>query len=140
MTFEKNRIVLYLLLFSLLVLAGCSKEADQNGPSSAAGMGTVDTTKPISEIQAGAETMGNDDLKAAAIKYKEAILDKKDEIKDLAIKIKEIPMSEILGQEAKAIKTEAKNLEDAVTDLTTRFQVYYDALKEKGGSLSGLEL
>ena len=139
MTFKKTQIALC-LLFSLLAFVGCSEKADENGSSGAARTETVDTTTPISEIQAGAETMDNEDLQAAAVKYKEAILDKKNEIKDMVTKIKEIPLAEVLGKEAQTLKTEAKNLESSLTELTTRFQVYYDALKEKGASLSGLEL
>ena len=77
---------------------------------------------------------------AAAIKYKEAIADKKAETKELVAKVKEIAISEALGKKARTLKTEAQNLENTLSELTTRFQVYYDALKEKGTSLSGLEL
>ncbi len=77
---------------------------------------------------------------ASSVKYKEAIVDKKNEIEDMVAKVKEIPIAEVLGKEAQTLKTDAKNLENTLTELTTRFQVYYDALKEKGGSLSGLEL
>jgi hypothetical protein len=139
MTFKKTQIAVC-LLFSLLAFVGCSEKTEDNGSSGAASMQSVDTTTPISEIQAGAETMGSEDLQAAAVKYKEAILDKKNEIKDMVTKIKEIPLAEVLGKEAQTLKTEAKNLESSLTELTTRFQVYYGALKDKGASLSGLEL
>ncbi len=139
MTSKKTQIMLC-LLFSLLILVGCSKKTDENGASNTANLEKVDTTTPISEIQAGAKTMGNEDLIAAATKYKKAILGKKDEIKEMVAKIKEIPITDLLGEKAKTLKTEAKNLENTLTELTARFQVYYDALKEKGASLSGLEL
>ena len=137
---KKHRILLYLLLFSLLALVGCSKKADENGSPSVTKMGSVDTTKPITEVQAEAKTMSNEDLKATAIKYKEALLAKQGEIKDLIAKVKEIPIAEALGQKTQTLKADLKNLESTLTATKDRFQVYYDTLKEKGGSLSGLEL
>ncbi len=140
MRFEKCRIARFLLLVSLLALVGCSKKADENPPPSAAKMEAVDTAKPISEVRAEAKTMSTEDLKATAIKYKEAVLAKKDEIEDMVAKVKEIPLAEVLGKEAQTLKTDLKNLESTLTTIKDRFQVYYDTLKEKGGSLSGLEL
>jgi hypothetical protein len=84
--------------------------------------------------------MSVDSLKAAALKYKEAILAKQGDLEKLAAKIKEIPITEALGQEAKTLKTDFQNLETSVKALKVRFQVYYDTLKEKGGDLSGLAL
>ena len=59
---------------------------------------------------------------------------------DMIAKIKEIPIADVLGKEAQTLKTDLKNLESTLTTIKDRFQVYYDTLKEKGGSLSGLEL
>jgi uncharacterized lipoprotein NlpE involved in copper resistance len=139
MIFKKTQIALC-LLFSLLALVGCSEKADENDSTSAAKMETVDTAKPIVEVQAEAKTMSNEDLKATANKYKEALLAKQDEVKDMAAKIKDIPIADILGQEAQTFKADLKNLESTLTAIKGRFQVYYDKLKEKGGNLSGLEL
>jgi len=43
-----------------------------------------------------------------------------------------------LGQEAKTLKTNVQNLQTSLKALKDRFQVYYEALKKKGGDLSGL--
>ncbi len=99
---------------------------------------TVDVEKPISEVQAEAKTMSVESLKATALKYKDAILSKEDQIKAVSAKIKEIPMVEALGQEAQSLKTELQDLGSNLSLLKDRFQVYYDTLKEKGGDLAGL--
>ncbi len=99
---------------------------------------TVDVEKPISEVQAEAKTMSVESLKATALKYKDAILSKEDQIKAVSAKIKEIPMVEALGQEAQSLKTELQDLGSNFSLLKDRFQVYYDTLKEKGGDLAGL--
>lgn len=148
MRFARNAVVSCLFAFSLLAVVGCREKADEGQPPSPTrteaaaetAAGTVDTEKGVSEVQAEAETMSLDDLKATALKYKEAILAKQGEIEQLTAKIKEIPIAEALGQEAQALKTDLANLETTLTALKERFQVYYDTLKEKGGDLSGLAL
>jgi TolA-binding protein len=140
MKLERTSIVSCLLAFLLLATVGCSKKATEDESASATKVETVDIAKPVSEVQAEAETMSSEDLKATAFQYKEAILSKQDQIKNMSAKIKEIPIAEALGQEAQTLKTDLKDLGSNLTALKARFQVYYDTLKEKGGSLSGLEL
>jgi TolA-binding protein len=140
MKLERTSIVSCLLAFLLLAAVGCSKKATEDESASATKVETVDIAKPVSEVQAEAETMSSEDLKATALQYKEAILSKQDQIKNMSAKIKEIPIAEALGQEAQTLKTDLKDLGSNLTALKARFQVYYDTLKEKGGSLSGLEL
>jgi hypothetical protein len=142
MRIERHGIVSCLVILSLLMTVGCSKKTEEQKTTSITGAMTqapsVDTEKPIGEVQAQADTMSVDNLRATALKYKEAILQKQSEIEKLAAKIKEIPIAEALGQEAKTLKTDLQNVETALKDLKDHFQVYYDTLKKKGGDLSGL--
>ena len=144
MRLKKREILSCLLVISLCMIVGCSKEGDEQTPGGTGEAETqaarVDVEKPVSEIQAEAGTMTVDNLKATAMKYKEAILAKQGEIEKMAAKVKEIPIAEVLGEEAKTLKTDLANLETALTALKDRFQVYYDTLKEKGGDLTGLAL
>jgi hypothetical protein len=114
-----------LVLCSLAVL-GCGKQADEN--------------KPISEVQAEAEKMDTGKLRAAAKSYKEAILAKRSELEKLGAKLKEIPVTEALGEEAKKLKADIDSLNKSVAALRERFQIYYEKLKEKGGDLSDLQI
>jgi len=121
----KMRTVLWCLLgVCLLVIAGCGKKADEN--------------KPISEVKAEAEKMSAADLRTTAMSYKEAVEAKGKEVEKLAAKLKEIPVAEMLGKEAKALKTEMDNISKSVGALKERLQIYLDKLKEEGGDLSGL--
>jgi outer membrane murein-binding lipoprotein Lpp len=122
----KNIIVYFLLVVCSLVLAGCGEKADE--------------TKPISEVKAEAEKMDTAKLRSMAMKYKEAVLAKKAEGAKLAEKLKEIPITELLGSEAKELKGEIENLNKSLAALRERFNVYYNKLKEKKGDLSGLEI
>jgi hypothetical protein len=110
----------------LLGPAGCGKKADQN--------------VPVAQVQAEADKMNVEQLKAKAMDYKNAIVAKKAEIEKVAAKLKAIPIAQQMGTEGKALQADVANLNKAITALTERFQVYYNKLKEKGGSVSGLEI
>jgi len=156
MGLQKRDILSCLLVLALSISLGCGKRSDQGaapqskgaspqttapasqGPSAQAA--AVDTEKPVSEVQAQAETMSVDSLRATALKYKDVIVAKQAELEKLTAKIKEIPIADALGQEAKTLKTELQNIETSLQALKERFQVYYDTLKKKGGDLSNLTL
>jgi uncharacterized coiled-coil DUF342 family protein len=118
--------LLALVIGCLLGVAGCRKKADMD--------------KPIAEVQGEAAEMNVEQLKAKAMEYKDAIVAKKAEIEKVAAKLTEIPVTEQLGAEAKALQAEIADLNKAVAALTERFQIYYNKLKEMGGDISGLEL
>ena len=115
-----------LLLLCSLVLLGCSQKADED--------------KPISEVKAEAEKMDADQLRSMALKYKEAIVAKKGEVEKLAAKLKDIPVAEMMGDEAKEIKADIDNISKSVSSLKDKFNVYYNKLKEKSGDISGLDI
>ncbi len=167
MRLERRSFLSCLCAVLLLTAVGCNKKADEGEsasiPSTETEAGTVDVTmpvneaqaevktakvedsagtvdieKPINEVQAEAKTMSVENLKATALKYKDAILGQQDKIDALSAKIKEIPMMEALGTEAQSLKTDLQDLGSTLTLLKDRFAVYYDTLKEKGGDLSGL--
>ncbi|MHC4087422.1 MAG: hypothetical protein ACYSWZ_14985 [Planctomycetota bacterium] len=113
------------VLVSLTVL-GCGKEADE--------------AKPVSEVKAEAEQMDTNELRSAATRYKEAITAKKSELERITDKLKEIPVAEMLGEEAKGLQADIADLNKSVSALRERFDVYLQKLREKGGDTSGLEI
>jgi hypothetical protein len=126
MNITKNILVGCLFILSSLSLCGCGKKAD--------------TEKSIADIQAEASKMNVEQLKAKAMEYKNAIVAKKAEIEKVTAKLKEIPITQQMGAEAKALQTDIATLSKTVAALTERFQVYYNKLKETGGSVAGLEI
>lgn len=118
-----------LLALCSLVVLGCG-----NGGQEA------DETKPMSEVKTEAEKMDTDQLRKMAMAYKEAIIAKTSEIEKVTAKLKEIPLTEMIGEEAKALKADIANLNESVTALKARFSVYYEKLKSAGGDLSGLQI
>jgi hypothetical protein len=125
------KIVRNVALWSLLVLCslavlGCGQKADE--------------TKPTSEVKAEAEQMDTGELRAMAMRYKEAITAKKGELEKITAKLKEIPMTEMLGEEAKGLKADIENLNKSISALKERFDIYYQKLQKKGGDTSGLQI
>ncbi len=122
----RNIVLCSLLVLCSLVLFGCGKKADEN--------------KPLSEVKAEADKMSAGKLRAMAVEYKEAIAAKGADVKKITGKLEAIAVTEMLGKEAKELKSEIDDLNGSVSALRERFDVYYNKLKEKGGSLSGLEI
>jgi predicted nucleic acid-binding Zn-ribbon protein len=104
-----------------LALFGCGEKAD--------------TTTPVAELEQEAETLTVDDLKAKASTYQELIAEKMQSLQPLQEKLKEIPLTEQMGEEARALQDDLKDLQAELGDLKDRLAVYVDALKEKGESV-----
>jgi len=121
MKIVRNAALWFLLLLVSLVVLGCGKK---------------DEDRPVSEIKTKAEQMSKDELRAEAMKYKEAITAKKAELEKLTAKLKEIPLTEIRNEDAKRIE----DLNRSISALKERFQVYYRMLQKKGGDISGLQI
>ena len=119
-------IVCCLLVLSSLVLSGCGKKADEN--------------KPVSEVKAEAETMDVEKLKSMAIVYKDAITAEKGDIEKGMAQLKEVPITKMMGEEAKSLKADIDSLSKSISAFKERYQIYYNKLKEKGGDVSGLKI
>lgn len=123
----KKTAALYLAFaICMVMLAGCGGGADEN--------------KSIETIKAEIENMDAAKLIAMAEKYKDAIIAKKSEVEPIMAKMKAIPVTELMGNEAKELKSEIEALTKSVGALKTRFDLYYNKIKADGGDVSGLEL
>ncbi len=122
----RNAVLCCLIALCLFAILGCGKKADEN--------------KPISEVKTEAEKMDTDGLRAMAMVYQKSIAAKNSEVEKLTAKLKDIPVTEMLGGEAKELKADIDNLNKSVSALKERFEVYYQKLKEQGGDLSGLQV
>jgi uncharacterized lipoprotein YehR (DUF1307 family) len=122
----RNAAILFLLVMCSVAMFGCGKKADES--------------KPMDEVKAEAEKMDAGQLRAAAMEYKDAIVAKKGDIEKITAKLKEIPVAEMMGEQAKGLKADIESLEKSVSALKARFDVYYGKLKEAKGDVSGLEI
>lgn len=126
MTGARRLVCIAVAILGVGGLAGCGEKADES--------------KPLSEVKAEAQEMDTGELREMAMKYKDAIVAKQKEVTELKDKLKEIPITEIAGEEAKKLNESVAELAKSVKALTERFDVYYKSLKDKKGDLSGLDL
>ena len=100
----------------------------------------VSDTVPVADVKAEASKMNLEQLKAKAMEYKDIIVSKKAMLSTSTAKLKEIPLTEQMGTEAKGLQAEISTLSKSVSALTERFQVYYNKYKEMGGDVSNLRI
>ena len=117
-------ILLCLLAVFALVVIGCGKKTDEK--------------KTVSQVQAEASKMSVDQLRAAALECKNALMAKKSELSKLEEKVKMLTPDKIIGSEGQKLTTDIQSAGKSIADLSGRLKVYVDKIKEKGGDVSGL--
>ncbi|MCF7848922.1 MAG: hypothetical protein K9M45_08745 [Kiritimatiellales bacterium] len=112
---------------AMILAGGCSKQ----------GGGSVmdDMNATVKEVAAKIESFDVKKLEKAADQYKTAIVAKTEEIQSIAAKVKDIPVTELLGDEAKVLKVQLEEAKEYLADLKARYQVYLDKLKAMGVDL-----
>jgi len=76
-----------------------------------------------------ASAMGTADLQAMVTKYKGLISEKMDVAGALKAKLKEIPLTEMLGEKATALKQDLSETTTLISQLKDKLSVYTSALK-----------
>ena len=122
-------LIMVLLACTALVFVGCGSSGSE-----------VDEAKPISEVKAEADKMSVEQLKDIAMEYKKAIEAKQPEIEKLMQQLKEIPITQALGEEAKSLKADLEKFNSSLQALEERFDVYYKKLVELKADVTSLKL
>ncbi len=112
---KQLKLVLVFVVFA--VLAGC---ITGSGGESSSG---------LDQLATEAATMGKADLQAMVTKYKGLISEKMDVAGALKAKLKEIPLTEMLGEKATALKGELSETTTLISQLKDKLAVYTNALK-----------
>jgi len=126
-------ITLWCLLI-LLATSGCGKKEEANVGTDA----KVDESKPISQVNAEAEKMDAQQLRAIAMKYKEVIVTKSAEVDKVAMELMQMMLADKSSDRMKTLQAQTDKLNQSKEALTAQFEVYCKKLEEKGGDLSGL--
>jgi hypothetical protein len=95
-----------------------------------AGCGASET-KPIPEVRAEAEAMSAKELQGMVDKYKAAIDSRKADLKKVQEKISKIPISDLMGDEAKKLKGDIDTVTKSIRALTDRLNIYARELRAK---------
>ena len=101
----------------MAMLAGC---LTGSGGGNAAG---------LDQLATEAAAMGQADLEAMASKYKGLITEQVDVAGALQAQLKEIPIADMMGEKAIALKTELSDTMSLISQLKDKLAVYTGALK-----------
>jgi Skp family chaperone for outer membrane proteins len=91
----------------------------------------IDENKPIDQVAADAAKMGQAELQKMVDKYQAVIAEKGKELDALKDQIKEIPMTELLGDKAKELKEDAGEITASLSKLKDQMEVYAKELAAK---------
>lgn len=118
-----------LLLVALLIVVTLSACGTGGGTS-------VDLNKTMETIKEEVKTMDVEQLKKTASKYVAEIEKYNPKVKELTEKIKQIPLAQLMGDEAKGYKAEIEVIAKDIKALTERLEIYNNKLKEYGVDIS----
>jgi len=88
----------------------------------------VDENKPIKQVAAEAAKMGQEKLQSMVTECESLIAEKAAALEGFETQIKELSISELMGEKAKTIKTETKNLATSLDTLKEQLAVYVKEL------------
>lgn len=91
------------------------------------GGGGVDGDKTPSQIVEAVKTMDIEQIQAKIEAYKKEIEEKTAELEPIIAKLKEIPLTEMMGDEAKNIKSDVDEVKAAIKVLKEKLDVYVKA-------------
>jgi len=100
-----------LAVLAAALLAGC-------------GGSGIDENKPVGQIATEAAEMGQAELQKVVDKYEGVIADKVSELNALKEKVKEIPIKELMGDKAKALKEDLGEITTSLSKLKDQLSVY----------------
>ena len=115
-----------MVLFLAATVLGCGKKAD--------------TRKPIEQIQQEVQSMTKSDLESNAKAYVNEITARKSELEKIGAQLKTLSPTEIFGDKAKGIKDELAKVQDNLSALTQRYEIYAKKYQEAGGDLSAIKI
>jgi len=95
------------------------------------GSSSIDENKPISQVAADASKMGQAELQTMVTKYEAAISEKGKEVEALMAKVKEIPITEMMGDKAKTLKDDVSKVKTSIDKLKDQMAAYAKELAAK---------
>ncbi len=99
-----------------------------------------DQGKSVPDITAGAKEMAVENLRKMAEKYRDVIAEKQQQMMEMMQKYSDMPDAERKTGQGQAFKMSLDEIIKGLGIMKERFGVYYNALKEKAGNLTGLDI
>jgi TolA-binding protein len=95
------------------------------------GSTAIDENKPADQVAADAAKMSQAELQKMVDKYEVAMAEKGQEIEALTAKIRELPVTELMGDKAKALKSDIGEITASMDKLKNQLSVYAKELAAK---------
>lgn len=111
-----------LLVMCLFVFTGCGKKK-------------ADPNKPVAEVKTEADKMDVKQLQDMKTAYEKALNDKKADVEKIVAELKKVPLTEMVGEDAKNMKADIDSVNKTIAALTERMKIYADKLVEKSAAL-----
>lgn len=122
-----KRFAFYLMaLISMAALSACTKEAD--------------ALKPVEDARAEAQSMSRGALEDTARRYADAIVSKTSEYRKVEAQIKAIPLQDLMGKKATAMKVQAGALATEISNLNRLYDIYSEYYLKKGGDFEKIKI
>lgn len=86
---------------------------------------------PVADIIKQAQTMTVPQIQGMIEKYKTAIADKKIDLEKVKAQLKQIPLTQMMGDKAKKVKDDILKINTSVKSLTDVLGAYTNVLNEK---------
>ena len=100
----------------------------------------ADLNQSVEQIKEKVAAFDKTQVLAYAEQYKTVLLDKKDQIAELTGQLKDLSMTEMMGEKAKALKDQIARHSEQLSALKERYAVYLQKLEEFGADLSAYTL
>ncbi len=100
----------------------------------------ADQEKSTLDVTAGAKEMAIENLRKMAEKYRDVIAEKQQQLMEVAQEYVNMPDAERITAQGHILKAKVDKITRGIDTLKERFGIYYNALKEKTGNLTGLDI
>ena len=100
----------------------------------------ADQGKSVPDITAGAKEIAVENLRRMAEKYRDVIAEKQQQLMEMTQQYADMPADERVTAKGRILKTGRDEIIKGIDPLKERFGIYYNALKEKAGNLTGLDI
>lgn len=97
---------------------------------SGCGGGGVDEEKSVEQVTAEAADMSRAKLQKMVDQYESAVAEKQADVEALNAQLKELSISDLMGEKAKTLKSELGDLTTSLNTLKDHLSVYAKQLKE----------
>ena len=138
--------LLFLLLCStFLIMAGCNQKAEESKPVKKV-VAQPEKSMPKEEVKVQENAPVEEEkidllkIKETAMKEKEIILNETEEMSKLIKQKAQIPLTEQMGDEAKNLSQQIKDLKSSISEHTKRYNGYIEQLKAGNVDTSELKM